>query len=596
MKIAFEGILLSICSRHVRSLSRASACRRGGEILAFAVLLLFLTAYSGYAQVQVAPLRQGPGAERPELPSFEPPERKPGLVLPPIPIPQQPDTEGLAGGVRVFVSDICVTGSTVLSEEELKNLTVSYKARTITYADLAALRDRITGEYIRRGYVSSGAIIPDQTFEDGVIEIQVVEGGLADVVLESGGRFRPGYLSSRIRRSAPDPVNVYQVEQALQILQQDPRIVSVKVELVPGAERGESILKGTVSEEVPFRIGVQVNNHHNPTVGSTGLRLDWAYTNISGYGDWLSAIIEFTEGLWSLDTSYEIPISPADTKLQLRARVASSEVIEDPFEDLDIESETQQFGFSITHPVYRILNNRHNLFLSGEWRRSKDFLLGSGFQFSEGVSEDGVSKVTVLRLGHDWLYQGRGYALALRNTFSFGIPVLGATDHNDDRPDTNFVTWLGQIQWAGRVPFLGRYARIITRADMQVADDSLLGLEQFAIGGHSTVRGYRENYLVRDSGVIGSVEVRIPLLRKADGTPILEAAPFFDTAKSWNEERSSGSRKTISSVGVGALWQIVPGLRAEGYWGHNLDNVNRETEYDLQDDGFHFMLVANYPF
>jgi hemolysin activation/secretion protein len=322
-----------------------------------------------------------------------------------------------------------------------------------------------------------------------------------------------------------------------------------------------------------------------------------AYTNISGYGDSLSAIVELTEGLRSLDAFYEVPVNAADTKLQLIARVASSEVVEEPFDDLDIESETQQFGFMISHPVYRTLSNRFDLFLTGEWRRSKDFLLGSGFQFSEGASEDGESKVTVLRLGNDWFHQGRGYALALRNTFSFGLPWLGATDHDGRQADSRFISWLGQAQWAARVPlFLGRYAKIITRADIQLADDELLGLEQFAVGGHSTVRGYRENFLVRDCGAIGSVELRVPLFQKADGTPILEAAPFYDIARSWNKHHASGGKKTISSVGVGALWQILPGLRAEGYWGNNLDDTNGDTEYDLQDSGIHFMIAANYPF
>ena len=35
--------------------------------------------------------------------------------------------------------------------------------------------------------------------------------------------------------------------------------------------------------------------------------------------------------------------------------------------------------------------------------------------------------------------------------------------------------------------------------------------EKFSLGGVNSVRGYRENELVSDNGVIGSMELRIPL-------------------------------------------------------------------------------------
>jgi hemolysin activation/secretion protein len=38
----------------------------------------------------------------------------------------------------------------------------------------------------------------------------------------------------------------------------------------------------------------------------------------------------------------------------------------------------------------------------------------------------------------------------------------------------------------------------VLRNDLQLAKDPLLPLEQFTVGGASTVRGYRENQLVKD--------------------------------------------------------------------------------------------------
>lgn len=54
----------------------------------------------------------------------------------------------------------------------------------------------------------------------------------------------------------------------------------------------------------------------------------------------------------------------------------------------------------------------------------------------------------------------------------------------------------------------------VARAAAQLTPDSLLPLEQFSVGGIATVRGYGQNQLVTDNGVLGSLEVRLPALLK----------------------------------------------------------------------------------
>lgn len=219
--------------RHVRMLRTTSFFT--------VVMLLACIPLSPWAQLGL-PLDR-PGDVRPELPDFEPPGRERGKVLPPIPLPEAPDTqEGLPGGRRVFIRGYRITGNTVLSDEELAKITEPYANRAISFADLQALRDRLTFAYIKRGYISSGAVIPNQRIQDGILEIRIVEGVLADIDIESDGRFRESYLRRRVRRYAEGPVNVYALEEQLQILQQDDRIQTIQAELVPGEIRGESQL------------------------------------------------------------------------------------------------------------------------------------------------------------------------------------------------------------------------------------------------------------------------------------------------------------------------------------------------------------------
>ncbi len=538
-----------------------------------------------------APFRS-PGETRPELPEFEVPAPERGAILPPFPIPESPDLEGLSGGVRAYLREIQLTGNTALSSEELAEITGRYANQVVGFAELARLGDELTLAYVNRGYVSSGAVIPEQSLSDGVLEVQIVEGRLGAIEVETDGRLRESYVRGRLARGMRGPVNIHEIEERLQILQQDPRIGRIEAELVPGAERGESVLRVRVVEETPWRVLTEANNHRSPTIGSWGGRAEVEYRNLSGFGDSLLASFDGSEGLREVEGRYRIPLSAANTALELYARAAWSEVVEPPFDELGIESNTQTYGVSLEQPAYRTLATSVSFFLAGEWRRSKSFLLGSGFSFTDGP-EEGESKLSVLRGGAEWVHSTSRQVLAARSTLSLGVDVLGATENGGGVPDGQFLAWLGQAQWARRVDLLA--SEVVARLDVQLSDRPLLGLEQFGIGGYSTVRGYRENALVRDDGLIGSLEARVPVLRRSTGAALIELAPFVDVGYSWNSDRGTRGPTTLASAGIGARLHPIDRVRLEIYWGAELLDVPDGGRDDAQNEGFHVGLAIEFP-
>ncbi len=60
-----------------------------------------------------------------------------------------------------------------------------------------------------------------------------------------------------------------------------------------------------------------------------------------------------------------------------------------------------------------------------------------------------------------------------------------------------------------------------------------------------------------------------------------------------NKDRTTLGRETIASIGLGLRWSVTRSLNAQVYWGHQLDNV--DTEGDLQDDGFQFLVSVDFP-
>jgi hemolysin activation/secretion protein len=540
------------------------------------------------ALLEVAPL--------PEVPAFEPPVRTRGGVLPSLPLSEEPDTEGLAAGARLVLRGVRIRGNIALPAETLDAVARAYLGRELGFEDLEALRDELTQAYLDRGFVTSGSVIPTQTLEDGVLEIWIVEGRVTGIDVQSDGRLREAYVRGRVAHGVGPPVNVGELEQTLQRLQQDPRIRSVDARLVPAERRGEAILRVRVTEATPWRVRLSGNNYSSPAIGGGRGELRASWNNVTGFGDELFAEYKGGEGLQDVRARWSAPLTSRDTGLDLHFRRTWSEVVEAPFDVFDIRSETETYGFRLSQPVHRTEHVRVETSLTGEWRRAESFLFGDPFSFVQGP-DDGVSTLAVLRFGGDAAWRTRDQVLAARLLVSVGLPVLGATENDAAGvPDANFVAWLAQLQWARRFPDLWGL-QVVARADAQLADRPLFGLEQFAVGGHGTVRGYRENRLVRDNGLVGSVELRLPVPLPGWGEwrPRFDIAPFLDAGYSWNTDRDEIGPTTLFSVGVGGRLELTEHLRLEAYWGHDLRDLVDVGTDSLQSDGVHLGIQWEMP-
>ena len=122
-------------------------------------------------------------------------------------------------------------------------------------------------------------------------------------------------------------------------------------------------------------------------------------------------------------------------------------------------------------------------------------------------------------------------------------------------PDGQFFAWLGQFQWTRRLTDWDLQS--IFRLDVQLSSQPLLPLEQIAVGGRYSVRGYRENQLVRDNGLIVSLESRLPIVRNKPWADFVQLAPFVDFGRAWNTKLPTPDPKMMVSIGIGLRWAIT---------------------------------------
>jgi hemolysin activation/secretion protein len=549
------------------------------------------------AQTPLGPVPPGDAAQGgiPRPSEYRPPLPQPGAPPPaPIEVPQEapaPEVEKAPYGVRVFVKEIRLSGNTVFPTEELQKITAPYENRIVASSELEDLRVALTRYYIDHGYINSGAVIPDQKVVDGVIQMVIVEGRLTDIEVSGNKHLDSDYIKDRLELGSGPPLNVKDLQDQIQIMLQSPVIETMNSQLRPGDRPGEANLTTEVKEGPRVQFIPVIDNRLSPPLGDVRV-LPQAYIyDLTGHGDVLSTSVGLAEGLTDASANWSIPLTARDTTLTLLAEHADSEVENGPFKDLNIKNKTDTYGFRVGHPFYRTPDQTFSMALGLDFRKSHSELLGEDFPFTPGVPTDGEVKASIIRFSQDWTKRGMQQVLAARSQFSLGIDVFNATTNSGDLPSGKFFAWLGQFQWARR---LGEdWGEVIFRTDLQLTNDSLFTMEQFSVGGALSVRGYRENQIVRDYGYDVSLEYRYPLIKDPSGRSILAVAPFVDAGGARNNDLPNGPNpRTLSSAGFGLRWDPIEKVHAQVYWGYGFRDVENDS-YSLQDDGIHFLVSAN---
>ncbi|BAZ22330.1 surface antigen D15 domain-containing protein [Kalymmatonema gypsitolerans NIES-4073] len=574
-------------------------------ILTSTLVNLFFSA-SLKAQAQINP--PGSDIQRgvPPTPTIPTPEKLPRpedlLPSPPATTPTPTTPEAVPGefSKKIKVERFVVVGSTVFDEKKFAEVTKDFTNKPITFTELLQAANAITKLYFDAGYVSSGAFIPGNQIlklEGTVVKIQVVEGKLETIQVRGTRRLNPNYVRSRLAIATGKPFNQNKLVEALQLLQLNPLIKNISAELGAGARPGTSILEVKVTEAQTRSVQAQLDNNRAPTIGSFQRQIRLNEANLLGLGDGLSISYANTDGSDSWDFSYTLPVNARNGTLQLNYSTSSTKVIEEPFDILDINGNSQEYGITFRQPILQTPTQEFALGITAN-RRDSDIgyleaLVGQRFPYPSPGAEDGKTKVSAVRFFQDWTQRSDRQVIAARSQFSIGVNVFDATTNAKD-PDSEFFAWRGQAQW---VRVLAPETFLLVRGDLQLADRALLPSEQIGVGGQATVRGYRQDLLLADNGFLASVELRYPILRIPQIPGVLHITPFIDFGTAWNT--SSAGRTALEdqivSTGLGLLWQSDR-VTARFDWGIPLVSVSSAEKDSWQENGLYFSIIYTQPF
>ncbi len=554
---------------------------------------------------QTPPLPPGTDLPSTPLPPTTPlPEKQPTITpLPPVedflntPPNRVRPGEVPESEVEFEVREFELKGNTVLKDADLEAIFQDYRDRPLTFADLLELETRLTELYTDKGYINSGVVIPSQNINGEVVTLQAIEGKVETINVNVDGRLEESYIRSRLARGAKSPLNIDELQEALQLLQLDPLIDSLNAELSVGLTRESWNLDVDVNQENAFDPVLFVNNSRTPSVGSFQRGIELNHNNVLGYADRFSFVFRDTDGSNDYDTSYTVPVNSLDGTVGLRYRYVDSDIIEGTLEAENIESQTDEFELILRQPLLRTASSEstQEFALGIEFSRLSNEVTIENIPFpalSPGADADGKTKISALRFFQDWTRRTRKDVFAVRSQLSAGLDIFDATV-NVGAPDGKFVSWRGQVQWLRQLQASSNI-NLLLRSDIQLSSDDLVPLERFSLGGINSVRGYRQDALLGDNGIFTSAEVRIPFYGWSNGQNSISAIPFVDFGTTWSNSNERLEEDTLVSLGVGVRLDLSNTLNARIDYGIPLIDVS-DTNNTLQENGVYFSLEY-FPF
>ena len=299
-----------------------------------AMLALVLTCAPAQAQ---NPITDRPSSRPLEEPGFIPQQPPGGFELPPVVAPQPEAPDALHAGPMLDVRGFAFAGNRVVSTEALQTLAAPYTGRSVSVGELEQLRQTISRYYVDRGYINSGALLPEDFYQDGIVHFRIVEGRVDQVRLQGLGRLRPAYVEDRLVRG-DEPLNANVLQERFQLLLADPlfdkgeRAARARRSARIGdAGRGRdaraSMGPGGVREQLPGAFDGQPG-------GRQARRGRWR--NLTGLGDTLDATLQ-----QGRETTGASSTGPLRSRYGLNVRAydhQNSQVLQEPFDAFDLQS------------------------------------------------------------------------------------------------------------------------------------------------------------------------------------------------------------------------------------------------------------------
>ena len=487
-----------------------------------------------------------------------------------------------------------VEGSTLLPTQAVERAVYPHMGEQKTLADVEKARDALEKAYHDSGFLTVLVTIPQQKVDSGVVKLAVTEAPVERLRVVESRYFLPSDIKAGVPELAEGNVpNFQHMQTELAALNRSPdrRITPV---LRPGKTPGTVEVDLKVQDQLPLHGSVELNDRYSQDTSRTRLSASMRYDNLWNKQHSLGLTVQTSPSdpkeSKVLSANYTVPLSGGDF-LALYGVKSDSDVA--AVGTLSVVGRGTVLGLR----YIRSLPGSETFFHSASFGADyKDF-----DQSVELIDSGGFNtpiKYLPLTLGWDatWLDEGSTSKLGL----SFNFHLQGLVGTEQQFADKRFKGRPAYAYVRGNAAhdmILPQGYGLSARTSWQLAGQSLISNEQFAIGGADTVRGYTESAALGDRGLALSLEAKTPNLSAlmsslGDSVTSVQALAFVDAGSvRVIDPISATDRFTLSGIGLGLGVKGWGGLDVSLTWAYPLKAVGNTQRGDHR---FHFNVAYEW--
>lgn len=308
--------------------------------------------------------------------------------------------------------------------------------------------------------------------------------------------------------------------------------------------------------------------------------------SLFGFQDRLTGAINMARSSFNPFVDYNIPINRKGTRFGGSYMFGKSKVTSGDYKDFDLNAKTHVFSTYLSHPI--IDNQKMQLKLNTSANIKLSTADIGGYEYTK--------------------YKDYNLAVGLGGRFNFKRSILFGSIYSTNgiiQDDIrSFSQYFTKVNADGYyIHYLPKGIIATVRTGGQYSPHDIPFIEQYQIGGISSVRGYSESLLLGANSYFVSAEMLfpIPFLPEEIKLPFkkegkfrmrdsVKLAAFFDNGAVFPHQGKTGTTNFLSSVGAGIRIAISKFMTARVYIGIPLMNAG---VYNQSNARVHFDLIVS---
>ncbi|MGD2169556.1 MAG: ShlB/FhaC/HecB family hemolysin secretion/activation protein [Chlamydiota bacterium] len=449
--------------------------------------------------------------------------------------------------------------------------------------------------YQKRGFLLVGVLVPvEQDISNGVLKIIINIGRLGKIKASGAKYFSNEKLASELRVKEGEYLQKDVILSDLNWMNQNPFRAS-DVVLEQGENFGETDLTLSTIDRWPVRFFGGYENTGNQIAGSSRFLTGINLGNLFKIGHQLNYLFRFSPQFnkwWGHSGSY---IAPLPWRHIFEAYGFYTHAKPDVDVGFDSNGKSWQLAGRYKIPFQTgFLNNL--IFIGYEFQRSNNFLtFGDTLlfdryidisQFLVGYEAFIEYKAGKTKIGAE-IFLSPGNMTAFNNDQSFAQEQEGAK--------SNYIFGRTRLEQSVYMPKGAFWWLDIL---FQQASGKLLPTEQFSLGGFYTIRGYDENEVIGDNGILIKNELHFPVIRLPPKKRYhqIQFLGFIDYGWTYdvNQNILSKDVATLASVGPGVRYNFENYISFRFDYGWQLNTIRRVVDPSSKKSRAHLSLIVSY--